>query len=407
MATTAPDQVRAISPGLTFACAVACGVLVANIYYAQPLIGLIAPDLRLSPGAAGLIVTLTQLGYAAGLLFVVPLADRLENRRLIVGTIVLTALALAATAATRSAAAFLALSAMVGLCSAGVHMVVPFAASMARPEKRGRTIGDVMSGLFTGIMLSRPVASLIAEVAGWRTVFGVAAAAMALLALWLMRVLPQRHPGGRESYGRLLRSMGELLLRERPLQRRALYHAFVFTVFIIFWTAVPLELTSRFGFHQTGIAVFALAGAAGALTAPAAGRLGDRGHVRSGTGGAQACVVLACLLAGWAGQAGSLALLVAAAILLDGATQMNQVLSQRVLFALPGEDRGRVNALYMTIVFLFGSLGGIIATTAYHAGGWWGAMGLGAAMGVAVLLFFATELQPGRTAALGPAPRRD
>ncbi len=380
-----------ISPAVTFACAVACGVIVANLYYAQPLIALIAPELHLRPGIAGLIVTLTQLGYAGGLLFVVPLADRVENRKLILATIGIVALALAALAAAPSAFAFLAASAAVGFCSAGVQVVVPFAASLAKEETRGRTIGNVMSGLLAGIMLARPVASLIAEVAGWRAVFAVSAVAMLVLGVWLARALPERRPASGHGYGEILRSMEQILMRERPLQRRAVYQGFVFAIFNIFWTSVPLLLADEFGFGQTGIALFALAGAAGALTAPIAGRLGDRGYIRLGTAGALATIALSCLLAGWAGALHSLLLLVVFALTLDGATQVNQVLGQRVIFSLPGEDRGRVNAVYMTILFVLGACGSAIATLAYHAAGWWGAMGAGAVLGGVVLLLFATE----------------
>lgn len=390
-----PAQRPAVSPGITpavtFACAVACGVIVANLYYAQPLIALIAPELHLRPGIAGLIVTLTQLGYAGGLLFVVPLADRVENRKLILATIGIVAVALAALAAAPSAEAFLAASVAVGFCSAGVQVVIPFAASLAREETRGRTIGNVMSGLLAGIMLARPVASLIAEVAGWRAVFGVSAVAMLVLGLWLARELPERRPRSGHGYGEILLSMWHILKRERPLQRRAVYQGFVFAIFNLFWTSVPLLLADAFGFGQTGIALFALAGAAGALTAPIAGRLGDRGYIRLGTAGALATIAASCLLAGWAGALHSLALLVVFALTLDGATQVNQVLGQRVIFSLPGEDRGRVNAVYMTILFVLGACGSAIATLAYHAAGWWGAMGAGAVLGGIVLLLFATE----------------
>ncbi len=389
-----------ISSAVTFACAVACGVIVANLYYAQPLIALIAPELHLSPGIAGLIVTLTQLGYAGGLLFVVPLADRIENRRLILTTIGIVALALAGLAAARSAPAFLAAAMAVGFCSAGVQVVVPFAASLAREETRGRTIGNVMSGLLAGIMLARPIASMIAEVAGWRAVFGASAVAMLVLGIWLARALPERRPQSGHGYGEILRSMGQILMRERPLQRRAIYQGFVFAIFNIFWTSAPLLLADRFGYGQTGIALFALAGAAGALAAPIAGRLGDRGYIRLGTAGALLTIAASCLLAGWAGALHSLLLLVVFALTLDGATQINQVLGQRVIFSLPGEDRGRVNAIYMTILFVLGAGGSAIATLAYHAAGWWGAMGAGAVLGSIVTLFFATEW-------LGPTRQRD
>ncbi|WBO21013.1 MFS transporter [Sphingomonas abietis] len=380
-----------ITPAVTIACAVACGVIVANLYYAQPLIALIAPELHLGANIGGLIVTLTMFGYAAGLLLIVPLADRIENRRLILATIAATALALAGLAAAPSAVAFLIAAMLVGFCSSGCQIVVPFAAALAPHETRGATIGNVMSGLLAGIMLSRPVASLIAEVAGWRAVFGVSAVLMVVLGLWLARALPERRPTSGQGYGHILRSMGHILLRERKLQRRAAYQGFVFAIFNIFWTSAPLLLADRFGFHQTGIALFALAGAAGALTAPIAGRLGDKGYIRLGTAAALLTITVSCLLAGWSGAIHSLALLVVFALTLDGATQINQVLGQRVIFSLPGEDRGRVNAVYMTILFVLGASGSAIATLAYHAAGWWGAMGAGAVLGSVVTLLFATE----------------
>ncbi len=382
---------KAIKPSVTFACAVACGVMVANLYYAQPLIALIAPELYLGANVAGLIVTLTMLGYAGGLLLIVPLADRVENRGLILATVAATVLALGALAAAPSAELFLAAAIVVGFASAGAQVVVPFAASLAPEETRGATIGNVMSGLLAGIMLSRPAASLIAEVAGWRAVFGISAALMAGLGLWLARVLPERRPASGQSYGMILRSMGHILLKERSLQRRAVYQGFAFAIFNIFWTSAPLLLADRFGFHQTGIALFALAGAAGALAAPIAGRLGDRGYIRLGTAGALTTIATSCVLAGWSGALHSLPLLVVFALTLDGATQVNQVLGQRFIFSLPGEDRGRVNAVYMTILFVLGAGGSAIATLAYHAAGWWGAMGAGAVLGLIVLVLFATE----------------
>ncbi len=380
-----------LTPATTFACAIACGIMVANLYYAQPLLGLIAPELHLRANVAGLIVTLTQLGYAGGLLLVVPLADRVENRRLILVTLGVTAVALAALAAAPSAWAFLAAAMAVGFFAAGAQVVVPYAASLASEKTRGQAIGNVMSGLLAGIMLARPVASIIAEIAGWRAVFGLSSVLMLATALWMARALPRRTPTNGHGYGEILRSMGQMLLRERPLQRRALYQGFLFMIFNIFWTAAPMVLTERFGFGQTGIALFALAGAAGALAAPLAGRLGDGGYIRAGTACALITIALSCWLAGWAGMFHSLALLVVFALTLDGATQVNQVLGQRVIFSLPGEDRGRVNAVYMTIVFLLGAGGSAVATLAYHAGGWMGAMTAGTVLGVIVTLLFATE----------------
>jgi predicted MFS family arabinose efflux permease len=402
-ATTAEDASasQGLSAGLTVACAVTCGAMVANLYYAQPLIDLIAPELRLSENISGLIVTLTQLGYGAGLLLIVSAADRVENRRLILTTLICAAVALAGIATSSSAPFFLATAVAVGFCSAGAQVVVPFAASLAPEERRGRTIGNVMAGLLAGIMLARPAASMLADTLGWRAVFWVSAGLMLVLAGWLAKALPRSHqPEGsrtrRMSYGPTLRSMGHILVRTPQLQRRAIYQGIVFAIFNIFWTAAPLMLVRGFGYGQQGIALFALAGAGGALAAPLAGRLGDRGYIRIGTAVALVTVALSCVLSSWAAAIHSLAALVIFAVTLDAATQVNQVLGQRVIYSLASEARGRMNAIYMTIIFLLGAGGSAVATLTYHHGGWWTSMLAAAVLGLIVLAIFATEFRRGR-----------
>jgi predicted MFS family arabinose efflux permease len=366
--------------------------MVANLYYAQPLIALIAPSLRLGDGFGGLIVTLTQLGYACGLLLIVPLADLVENRRLILITLGFTAAALVALAIAPSAALFLIAAAVVGCFSAGAQVIVPLAAALTHEATRGRTIGAVMSGLLAGIMLARPAASLVASVAGWRAVFWLSAVLMLAIAAWLAKALPRRAPPRGAGYGQILASMIHILREEPRLRRRAVYQGLAFAVFNIFWTAAPLVLARTFAFDQKAIALFALAGAGGALAAPLAGRLGDRGHVRAGTAVALLTLTASALASGWAAAIGSVALLVVFAIALDAAVQVNQVLGQRVIYSLRGEARGRINALYMTIVFLLGAGGSAIATLAYHAGGWLMAMLAAGAIGALDVALFATEL---------------
>lgn len=377
-----------LSPVLIFACAIACGAMVANLYYAQPLVDLISPELHLDGSIGGLIVTVTQLGYGLGLLLLVSLADLVENRQLIVTTLCLASAALIALGFAWSAPVYLAGSAIVGFCSAGAQIVVPYAASLAPEATRGRTIGNVMAGLLAGIMLARPVASMIADLAGWRWVFFLSAALMLLLAVWLARALPKRKPKAQESYGEILRSLGTILATTPVLRRRALYQGVVFAVFNMFWTAVPLVLARSFGYSQRGIALFALAGAGGALAAPFAGRLGDKGYARAGTAGALIVVALSAVLSGWAAAIGSVALLVVFAIALDAAAQTNQVLTQRVIYALSAEKRGRLNALYMTIVFAFGAAGSFVATVTFHNGGWWTTTLTGAVLVALALAFF-------------------
>ena len=388
----ARSDVSRLTPAITFACAIACGIMVANLYYAQPLIGLIAPELHLRANVAGLIVTLTQLGYGGGLLLVVPLADRIENRKLILATLGITAVALAALAAAPSAPAFLAAATAVGFSAAGAQVVVPYAASLADEKTRGRTIGNVMSGLLAGIMLARPVASMIAEFAGWRAVFGLSSLLMLATALWMARALPRAQADQRP---RLRRD--PVLDGPNAAARAAVAAA---------------RAVSRLPVHDLQhLLDGGAAGTGGSLRLRPAGhravRAGGRGGCAGGAArraarrprlyprghGRRAHHHRAVLLAG--GVGGGAAFAAAAwslfALTLDGATQVNQVLGQRVIFSLPGEDRGRVNAVYMTIVFLLGAGGSAVATLAYHAGGWMGAMTAGTALGVIVTLLFATE----------------
>ncbi|HEY8338023.1 MAG TPA: MFS transporter, partial [Tardiphaga sp.] len=266
-----------MSRGLTILLAVATGLIAANIYYAQPLAGPIGAALGMPSGATGLIVTLTQIGYGAGLLLIVPLGDLVENRRLVLCVIGLGALALLGAALSSHPAPFLAASLLIGLGSVAVQILVPYAAHLAPEAIRGRAVGNVMSGLALGIMLARPVASLITAWSSWRVVFVLSAVMMAVLAIVLRMVLPQRRPHSRMSYGALLASMGRLVVTTPVLRRRALYQAALFASFSLFWTVTPLLLAGpAFRLSQTGIGLFALAGVAGAIASPLAGRLADR-----------------------------------------------------------------------------------------------------------------------------------
>ena len=381
----------AMTPALTTIFAIACGMMVANLYYAQALIGEIAPALGLHGSTAGLIVTLTQLGYGAGLLLIVSLADLVENRRLILTMVAGTTIGLVGVVFSTGAMSFLVFSFVTGFCSVGAQIMVPLAAHLAPDAKRGQVIGNIMAGLITGIMLARPLASGLASVAGWRAIFAVSAVAMVALALLLAKMLPERRPNPGLGYGQILASSFRLLARTSAIRRRTAYQTTMFAIFNLFWTAVPLVLASQFGLGQGGIALFALAGAGGALTAPIAGRLGDRGYIRMGTGIALGSAILACLVAGWAGAAHMLVVLALAAVLLDAATQLNQVLGQRVIYSIAPEARGRINAIYMTVVFLGGAAGSMLASFSLYHGGWTATMAVGGVLAVAAFALFLTE----------------
>jgi predicted MFS family arabinose efflux permease len=374
--------------------AVACGIIVANLYYAQPLIGPISSDLNLAPEVAGVIVTLTQIGYVLGLLFLVPLGDRLENRKLVVGVLMLTAGALAVTAFARSTPVFLIASIGVGLGSVVAQILVPFAANLAPEATRGRVVGNVMSGLFAGIMLARPIASLVADLFGWHAVFAGSAVANLALAVFLLRTLPRRQPQSSMAYPALLRSMWDLLCTSALLRRRAVYHVFAFGTFSLFWTTVPLLLASpAFGMSQTQIALFALAGVAGAVAAPVAGRLADRGLVRSGTFLALGLVAAALVLAIAVPppMSGALAALVVTAIVIDMGVSANLILSQRVIFSIGADVRSRVNGVFMALFFAGGAAGSTLGVWTYAHGGWMTTLWVALALPVLALLYAFTD----------------
>jgi predicted MFS family arabinose efflux permease len=380
-----------LSPVLTTVFAIACGALVANLYYSQALISVISPELGLGGGLAGLIVTVTQLGYAAGLLFLVSLADLVENRRLILLCITGMTVGLVGAATSTSAAMFLVSSLVIGVGCVAAQIIVPLAAHLSHEAHRGRTIGNVMGGLLTGIMLARPVANFIASAFGWRSVFALSAVLGIAIGIVLWFALPTRRPETGATYARILATMRDLFLEHGMLRRRAATQAAIFGCFNLFWTAVPLVLTNSFAFDQREIAFFALAGAGGALAAPFAGQLADRGKSRVASLAALVTLVVAFVAGGWAVAFRFVGVLVLAAIALDAATQTNQIVSQRAIYGIDATARGRINAIYMTSIFLAGATGSLAASLAFAAGGWLATSIVGATCGLIVLLFFVLE----------------
>ena len=377
--------------GLVLLLAAACGMVVANIYYAQPLLGLIGPAVGLSARADSVIMTVTQLGYAAGLLLLVPLGDLLENRRLVVVTIALSIPALLAAALAGSGAVFLRAAAATGVTAVAVQMLVPLAAHLAPDATRGRVVGNVMSGLLLGIMLARPLASIVTDLFGWRAVFFGAAAAMAVLAAGLRLALPARRPEGRPRLGHYLPLLGSMLalpFNTKLLRYRMTYQAAAFSTFITFWNAAPMLLAHEFHCSQRGIALFALVGAAGALAAPVAGRLADRDLGRPGTVVALLSIALAFALAFGAAALHSVVVLAAAAVALDTGVQSNLVFSQRALYALAPEMRSRLNGVFMASFFSAAALASAVTSLIYASAGFGGICVFGAALPALALLVF-------------------
>jgi predicted MFS family arabinose efflux permease len=398
---------RGMTTGLTLLFGLSVGILVMCLSASQAIVGEIGPSLGLSTAACSLVTTVILLGYAAGLFLLVPLVDVVENRRLILGTLGLCVAALAASAFAPNATAFLVLCFLVGATSTAVQMLVPTAAFLTPEAARGRVVGNIMSGIMLGLLLARPIAAVTTEFFGWRAYFAFSALLVAGIGLALARVLPHRRPAAGPRYGALLFSLYELVRDEPVLRCRATYQALLMGSFSVFWTAIALRLAAPpFNLGHNGIALFSLAGAAGAVVAPLSGRAGDRGHTTLVTFIGHCTVILAMLLAGIAGGASwtfgielppavSLGLLVATALLLDAGSIADQALGRRAINLLRPEARGRVNGLFTGIFFLGASAGALCAGPAWAWGGWtavcWTGLGFAAA---AFLLHLRERIAP-------------
>lgn len=386
------------SPLLLTILTMGVGVLVANLYYAQPLIGSIGRELGIAPDTAGAIVSVAQVGYGTGLFLLVPVADLVENKRLVLLLMALTVLCLVALATSTSVTAFFTASFLMGVSASGAQVLLPFVAFLVPEAKRGRVVGNVMAGILTGIMLARPLSLFIAGSFGWRAVFWFSTVLVCGLALLLARMMPRHQPTSGMHYGRILSSMVALPPRMPALCWRSAYAALMFGAFNMFWTAAPLMLSDRFGLGPYAIGLFALAGAGGALAAPLAGRLADRNFELATTAGAMAVLALCFLGTGWSVGALALLPLVLFTVVLDASVQANQVVSRRTVFATTPNIRGRVNALYMTATFIGGALGSLLGTLTYHGAGWWGTAATGIGIGAMLLALLALEVRTRKVA---------
>lgn len=362
--------------------AFAAGATVANLYYSQPLLAKIASDFHVSSAAVSIISTATQLGYAAGLLLLVPLGDALERRRLIVTITSVIVMALLLVAAARSLPALVISSFLLGGATIVPQIVVPFAAHLALAHERGRVVGTVMSGLLVGIILSRSVSGFLAAHIGWRTTYVLAAVAMAVLAVVLRLALPVGPPEVVLRYSELLRSLGSVIRTQPILRRHSLIGACGFASFSVFWTALAFHLSRLSPSYGTQtVGAFGIIGVTGALAAPIAGRLAGRFGPSIMNGIALAVIGLAYAVMAFSGS--SLVALAMGSILLDGGSQASHVSNQSQIFALDATRRNRINAVYMVAFFLGGAIGSAVAGLAWQRGGWPAVCGAGAAFAAA------------------------
>lgn len=376
-----------LTPALVLLMSLATGLSVASNYYVQPLLHTVANDFGLSVSLAGFIVTTAQLGYACGLLLLVPLGDMLERRALIVGMSLLAAGGMVITATSSSFALLLLGTVLTGLFSVVAQILVPLAATLAAPEKRGKVVGTVMSGLLLGILLARTVAGALAQLGGWRTVYWVASALMVLMALALWRFLPQVKQSVSLNYPQLLKSIFQLYRANRVIRTRAWTGCLSFANFSVLWTSMAFLLASPpYNYSEGEIGLLGLVGAAGALAARQAGSLADKGKARLTTS-----LGLLIMLASWgmtALGAHDLTALIVGILLLDLAVQGVHITNQSVIYSQMPEARNRLTAGYMTSYFIGGACGSVLSANAFHIAGWYGVCAAGVVMTLLNLLIW-------------------
>ncbi len=384
----APAEV--LSARLVALIAVATGAVVANLYYAQPLLHEVARSFHSGPGATSLIITCTQVGYAAGLLLVVPLGDLHARRTLVTRIFALAALSLVACALAPNLLLFGLASVAVGCASVAGQVMIPFAADLAPAERRGRVVARIMSGLLLGILLARTLSGLVAQLAGWRAIYWLSAALMVGFAVVLARALPAEGPRPHRSYAVLVGSSLRLLVDEPVLRRRAWHGACAFACFSVLWTTIAFLLSgSPYHYSNAVIGLFGLVGAAGVLAANLAGKLADADRHTAST------LVAGLLLVGsfgllWVGGT-SLAALIAGIVVLDVGTQGMQITNQAIIYALRPDARSRINSAYMVCYFIGGATGSVLAGTIYGSRGWSGVCLLGAGFGLLTLAMTAYD----------------
>ncbi|MBK4116016.1 MFS transporter [Pluralibacter gergoviae] len=386
---------------VVFALALGAGFSVAAIYYAQPLLPLLGRDLHLSVNQMGLVPTFTQVGYALGILFLLPLGDRYDRRRLILLKSAALALLLLACSLTGQLTSLLTVSLLLGMAATMAQDIVPAAAILAPDGKQGKMVGTVMTGLLLGILLSRTVSGFVGATLGWRTMYQLAAASIVLVGLLLWSVLPRFATHSTLSYPALMGSMVRLWLRYPALRRAAFAQGFLSVAFSAFWSTLALMLLAKYQLGSAAAGAFGIAGAAGALAAPLAGGLADRVGPQRVTLLGAALVTLSfglMLLLPLLSPHGQLALIAAAAVGFDLGLQSSLVAHQNLVYRLEPQARGRLNALLFTGVFIGMAMGSVLGSKLYEVASWQGVVLLAIAAGgaaVAVRLYDARCLHKG------------
>ncbi|MDD1014962.1 MFS transporter [Pseudomonas rubra] len=382
-----------LSPSLTLLLSITCALAVANVYFAQPLLDSMAHSLNVDASMIGVVVTATQVGYAIGLLFIVPLGDLLNRKWLVLTQVLLSALALAAVGAAQQWLTLLSAMVTVGLLAVVVQVLVAYAAVLATPSQRGQAVGSVTSGIVLGILLARFTSGLIADLAGWRAVYFVSAGLMLVIAAVFCKVLPTAESSHRQhSYPALIRSLFMLYLTEPVLRLRGVLALLIFAAFSVLWTAMVLPLSAPpLSLSHTAIGLFGLAGVAGALAARRSGRWADQGLGQRVTGISLLLLTLSWLPISYAQS--SLLALVFGVIVLDFAVQAVHVTNQSLIFAARPDAQSRMVGAYMCFYSVGSALGAAAATQVYALWGWNAVSLLGALISATALLLWLLSMR--------------
>ena len=349
--------------------AVATGIIVANLYYCQPLIVLIASEFNIPETEAGTITYLTQAGYAIGLFFMVPLGDKIERKKQILVTTFASVLALIMAAVSKSFFVLEIASLLIGITSIVPQLIFPLAASLSAPEKRGKVIGTIMSGLLVGILLSRTLSGFVGEWWGWRSMFYIAAGVCLILFFIIKRQFPVNKPTFQGSYGQLIQSLFSLIKTQPLLREATLINVFSFAQFGVFWTTMVLLLSEApFNFSSATIGLFGIVGASGALAAPLVGKIGDKGSSRIVIGYGILLMLLSFIVFYFSSE--SVVGIVIGIVLIDIGIQAIHISNQTRVYSILPEARNRMNTVFMSFSFFGTALGSAFGLFLWKIGAW-------------------------------------
>lgn len=401
----APTRTPGISLGLTLLFAFVGGAGVGNLYWAQPLLGDIAAQLGVVPGTAGLLVTLTQIGYALGVFFVVPLGDTINRKRLIPAIMVCCSISLAGCVLAPNFALLLGTLALVGFTNVAGQMLLPLAGDLATDEQRGRVLGTVASGLLTGILLSRTISGIVADAFGWRMIYALASGTILVLAVIMWRAIPALTPRKRIPYGRLLASVVHVALRHRRGRIIPLFGASLMCVFTAFWTGLTLLLAAPpFSLPASHIGLVSLLGVLGVIGAQYTGKVYDRGWAVPAIGIGLVITLSAIAIAGF-GSSSIVAVFIAISLLSVGA-QSVLVLLQTMMVSINPAARSRLNTAHIVSNFIGGAIGSTLAATLWHIGQWPAIMTCSAVVIVFALTLWFFQRNRALAAKDSPSPTR-